>query len=309
MPATNLYLDLTAHIKPFLGIYAGSQAQGFITYGVPSNNDTVIVSGTTLTKVASNPTGNQFTTIAQLTALICNISGLTATNNGSIITIQAIAAGAAGNAYTLALGVHVGSMTVSGATLTGGLNGDTTKDTILNLLNNFCCQRLDTLLRVSTLARHTVTNELVPGGYDSFECKDFPVLSVASILQGSLQIPYVQTAAYIIKKNVVYLNGYLGGGSTWSQAKYEENLITYDAGYVTYAQNASGTYAGQGITFPDDLLLALLMMLGAVYNQKQNQGVSQYNLHRTQVIFKDSQETEQFEKIINGYKKVFIHGI
>ena len=184
---------------------------------------------------------------------------------------------------------------------------DITKDTALNLINKVCCARLDTILRVTTLAKHVVTGEIVEGGKSKIVTKDFPIISIEAITQGSLATPYTQTASYIFRKNVIYLDGYLGGGI--GNTYYEDCKINYTAGYVTFAQNAAGTYVGQPITFPDDLQLALLMMVGSIFNQKQNQGIESYNLHRTQVVFRDKQESDQFQAIINGYKKSFIHGI
>jgi hypothetical protein len=43
-------------------------ATGSITYGAPDNGDTVIVNGTTFTKVAAAPIGDQFTDITELEA-------------------------------------------------------------------------------------------------------------------------------------------------------------------------------------------------------------------------------------------------
>lgn len=97
-------------------------ATGSITYGVPVNADTVIVNGTTLTKVAAAPAANEFTDIAELEALIEALAGINASENGTVVSITAATAGYAGNAITLALGGgNTGTMSISGATLTGGL--------------------------------------------------------------------------------------------------------------------------------------------------------------------------------------------
>ena len=100
----------------------GVAASGSILYGVPEDSDTVIVNGTTLTKVASGPVGNEFTTIAELEALIEAIININASQDGTIVSISASAIGTEGNAYTLALGTNTGTMTISGGTLTGGIN-------------------------------------------------------------------------------------------------------------------------------------------------------------------------------------------
>lgn len=100
-------------------------ASGTITYGVPVNGDTVTVNGVVFTKATSG-SGNQFSSIAELTAAITALANISATDNGTVITIVADARGTAGNAYTLVLGgANSGTMSVSGATFTGGLEGDT----------------------------------------------------------------------------------------------------------------------------------------------------------------------------------------
>lgn len=97
-------------------------ATGSITYGVPVDTDTVIVNGTTLTKVASAPGANEFTDITELEALVEAIALVTSTEDGTTVSITAETAGFAGNSITLALGGgNSGTMAISGATLTGGL--------------------------------------------------------------------------------------------------------------------------------------------------------------------------------------------
>ena len=97
-------------------------ATGSITFGVPVNTDTVIVNGTTLTKVAVAPAANEFTSIAELEALVEALTGISSSENGTVVSITAETAGFAGNSITLALGGgNTGTMAISGATLTGGL--------------------------------------------------------------------------------------------------------------------------------------------------------------------------------------------
>lgn len=105
------------------GAGAGTAATGTITYGAPVNTDTVIVNGTTLTKVASAPGANQFTSIAELEVLVEALSGINSSHDGTDVTLTAATVGAAGNGITLALGGgNTGSMTISGAFLTGGID-------------------------------------------------------------------------------------------------------------------------------------------------------------------------------------------
>lgn len=299
------YADLNAHVKPFLGIGAGTAASGYITYGSPTNGDTVIVNGTTFTKAASGNGSTTFSTIAELCTLIDALANIGATQNGTTITITASTTGEAGNSYTIAR-AGAGTLAVSGATLTGGANGDTTKDTVLNLILDMACNRLDQILGVSTLAKHTVTDELFDGSVSEVLTKDFPILSVTSIKQGSTEELWSQTAAYRFERNKLSIDGVLAGGKG-----YEQNKITYVAGYVTYMQNAGtsgnsgATYSGVTITFPDNLLLAVLILVGGLFNQKQSMGVTNYDIKGFRVSFRDELEAGQFKSIISDYKKYF----
>lgn len=304
MPATYLYLDREKHIKPFLGIAKGTYAVATITYGSPVNDDTVVVNGSTFTKKASGNGTTQFSTIAELTSLINALANIHATNDGSIITITADAVGEAGNAYTLALGgSNSGTMAISGATFTGGTSGNTSKDELLDLLNDMATSKLNSMLNVNTLARHTVSDEPTEAqcsedGLTEYYLKDFPILSVTSIKQGSVEALYTQQEAYIYRKNILSLNGVSSGGKG-----YERDKITYEAGYVTYAQNLSGSFMGQTITFPDDLIEAMLYLVGGLYNKRQNLAVKSFSLQGKTVTFRDEDEYAEFEKILNHYRK------
>ena len=97
-------------------------ATGTITYGTPSNGDVVEVDGTTFTKAAAG-SATEFSTIAQLTALINALPNVNATDNGTVITVTAATAGAAGNSITMS---ETGGLTVSDATLSGGDDANTT---------------------------------------------------------------------------------------------------------------------------------------------------------------------------------------
>lgn len=90
-------------------------ATGTITYGTPVDGNTVTVDGTTFTKAAAG-SATEFSTIAELTALIDALADVNATDDGTTITVTAAATGTAGNSIDLA----ASAATVSGATLTGG---------------------------------------------------------------------------------------------------------------------------------------------------------------------------------------------
>lgn len=178
---------------------------------------------------------------------------------------------------------------------------DTEHDDVLNRLNEQSAARLNSLLNVSTLAKHTVTDERFDGNTSRVHCKDFPVLSVTSITVGSTNIPWSQTADYLIEgRNTVLVDGVLAGGTG-----YEQNKITYVAGYVTFHQNEDGgDQEDTAITFPDELLHANLILLGGMYNQRNNEGVRSYTIQGKTVSFRDTKESADFESILNKYKKV-----
>jgi hypothetical protein len=101
--------------------FAAVAATGSITYGTPLPTDTVEVAGTTFTCVAAAPAANEFSSIAELTALIQALATVNATDDGTTISIVAATAGTGGNAITLSVGGgNTGTLAVSGATLAGG---------------------------------------------------------------------------------------------------------------------------------------------------------------------------------------------
>lgn len=102
----------------------GSWTNATLTGGF--NRTAVVVNGTTFSYVASAPGANEFSTIGELNTLVNALASISSTSNGTVITITADTAGAAGNAITLALGANTtGTLSVSGATLTGGADAST----------------------------------------------------------------------------------------------------------------------------------------------------------------------------------------
>jgi len=100
------------------------KASGTITFGSPSNGDTVTIDGVTFTKAAS-ASGLNFTLIADLTAaIVANCTHVTATDDGTTVTVTAINPGVAGN--SIAMSKTGSALTLSGATLANGRDGITT---------------------------------------------------------------------------------------------------------------------------------------------------------------------------------------
>lgn len=113
-----------------------TKATGSITVGgQPVAAETVTINGQVVTFVASGATGFQVNigattadTAANLRTLInANpaVFNVTAGGTGNTVSLTAIAGGVGGNAITLAEAVAAAAFTVSGATLTGGLDGPT----------------------------------------------------------------------------------------------------------------------------------------------------------------------------------------
>ncbi len=178
---------------------------------------------------------------------------------------------------------------------------NTTYDTVLDLLNEAACKSLDNILNVDTLARATYTDERIDGGGCEFYTRNFPVIEVTAIKQGRMGSLWTQTDDYVIEKNLVKVDGILDGGSG-----YEQNKITYEAGYITAAQAAEdeGDYDGETPTLPADLKLAALILLSGLYNQRQQMGTSSFSIQGQQVTFRDDLEGQEFERIVNRYKKI-----
>jgi hypothetical protein len=84
---------------------------------------TITVDGHTFTAVASAPGATEFAVVADLTALITALSAVDATDNGSVITVVAHTAGAAGN--SIAVSKTGAGLTFTGATLAGGYDAAT----------------------------------------------------------------------------------------------------------------------------------------------------------------------------------------
>lgn len=123
-------------------------ATGFIRFGTPVNGDIVIVNGVSFTKAASAGAA-AFVTIADLATRIDASTDLVATVVGGVINIVAAAPGAAGNAFTLALGVgNTGTLVVSSPTLRGGVTAADLK---------YCAATIDILSSVTGYVTYDVT--------------------------------------------------------------------------------------------------------------------------------------------------------
>lgn len=142
----------------------GNPATGQITFSaIPTaGTDTLTVDGTAIAFVSGAPSGNQIqvgssalqtvanTLLFLQTSADVNISKMTYTRSGLVITATSIIPGTTGNAYTLAKSST--AITVSGATLTGGQIQSS-----VSFATAGAGQDLSTLLALtSTTAQYTV---------------------------------------------------------------------------------------------------------------------------------------------------------
>ncbi len=113
----------------------GRNASGSIyvdTTGLTSGTSTVTVNGTTFTYTSGVPGANEFSSVAELQALVDGLAGITATSNGnSIFLTYDTSVGTAGNAIALSEANCGNSVVISGAgtgassTLQNGMDGTT----------------------------------------------------------------------------------------------------------------------------------------------------------------------------------------
>lgn len=111
------------------------QATGTLTFASVIATNTFLINGVTFTAVASGAGANQFnvgvsdtlTAASAVAAINASVSALvmvTATSALGVITLTASASGTPGNAFTISS--PNGTITASGARMTGGTNGTST---------------------------------------------------------------------------------------------------------------------------------------------------------------------------------------
>lgn len=95
-------------------------ATAIISFGVPVAEDTITVGTHVFTYVASNPAAGQFTSAAELTALINATDDFTAVNADGTITVTSVLEGTAANSLAHA---KTGTGTETISAFTGGTDG------------------------------------------------------------------------------------------------------------------------------------------------------------------------------------------
>lgn len=104
-------------------------ASGTVTYGTPSYGDTITIDSNVFTKVSGAPAANEFSSISELTALIDGLTSTVASDDSSIIVMDAATAGTSGNSIAMSTSSSTG-LTLSAATLLGGTNAIAATGTI-----------------------------------------------------------------------------------------------------------------------------------------------------------------------------------
>lgn len=106
---------------------------GATTLSLVVGGMSVTVDGATFVWVESDPVGGEFSSIAELAALIDALQNVSATVSGGDVIVTASTAGEAGNSITMATTGTTG-LTLSGATLEGGVDGDGTEESLLTAI-------------------------------------------------------------------------------------------------------------------------------------------------------------------------------
>jgi hypothetical protein len=190
VPLAETTLDNMVNIMPGATLVTdGTHATGTMTIATqPTNGQTVVVNGKTITfkTVATNPLdvtiGANAAASAVAMAGVLNssidiaLSVATYTVVGAVMTASYDTRGAAGNAFTLATGTAGASVTVSGATLTGGTDGTTARVDVTNAIG------VDLLTIAKELRLHPKSR------LDSDKSEDFVIPLAATA--GALKFKY-----------------------------------------------------------------------------------------------------------------------
>ena len=183
---------------------------------------------------------------------------------------------------------------------------DTTHDAVLDILIEDASVSIDKMLNVDSLERATYVDERFTGNTNVIHTRNFNIISVTEIKEGSQETLYTQVAGYLLDKNRVRIDGVVGGGKD-----YEESKITYVAGYITYEQSNEdgGAFEGNAITLPPDLRRACILLAAGFYNERQNIGVKSFTMQGQTVNFRNDDESKEYERIMKRYKKPIIKDV
>lgn len=200
-------IELTRTVKAQIdAIDEGTVATASITFGAPVANDTITVKTNfyEFTYVAAAPGANEFSTIGELTTLINTIPGITATDNGTVVTVNAADPGTFGNDYFLALGgTNTGTMAIAnvsgGSTSTpgaqrlfeGGTDPSITLTNITDALNNAIT------LTANELQYYSIKNTSDPN-----DKTGFVITNTSTVV--SLRLAPTAVLGYAVGNNLVF---------------------------------------------------------------------------------------------------------
>jgi hypothetical protein len=242
-----LRIENTTGTEACVDVGSGTFASGTFSIAIiPNVGDIADVNGTTLTAVANGtvPAPGEFElgltedeTAANLASAINDpvnglVSQVIASSVGTVVTIRALADGAAGNAITLSSTVPL-VIVASGPTLTGGADdspGSTVGDDLIQVLD---CDLVPRFAGGFTLRASAVNNLYVQGGNWSeaatgttFEVADCASLDLSEVdveravltyVNTNPNLPSIATSAYRMQDVSIggtgLLAGYVGIGS------------------------------------------------------------------------------------------------
>jgi len=143
------------------------------------------------------------------------------------------------------------------------------------------------LLKVDTLESQVAKDEIARFKSNSIWFKNFPITKINSI--GGEAYEGEDFTDYIVTKNKVdfHCPDFL------SKIRSNRVQVNYDYGYT----------AGN---IPADLKLAILILVSGLYNTKENYGTVECKIGQENFKFRDSTESEDFQRILKVWKKKFI---
>lgn len=116
--------------------------------------------------------------------------------------------------------------------------------------------------------------------------KNFPVNAINSI--DGVAYSGEEWTDYLVSKNEVKILE----PDFLSKVKLWRIKVSYNYGYTT---------------IPQDLKLAILILVSGLYNAKENYGTTVCKIGMESINFRDVTESEDFNRIVKTYKKKFIY--
>lgn len=116
--------------------------------------------------------------------------------------------------------------------------------------------------------------------------KNFPVTAINSI--DGVAYTGEEWTDYLVSKNEVKIFD----PDFLSRVKLWKIKVSYNYGYAT---------------IPEDLKLAILILVSGFYNVKENYGTTSCKIWQEAISFRDATESMDFERIVKTYKKKFIY--